>query len=42
LKEELYFEMVEKEAFISYSKEAFERDIKPIIDKLAGEKLNGN
>jgi len=39
LKEKLKYNIVEKEAFISFSEEAFQRDIEKEIDKLAGDKL---
>jgi len=39
LKESLHFNCVEKDDFIGFTEEAYERDIESVIDKLAGDKL---
>ena len=39
LKDRLHYNIVEKEAFISFSELAFQRDIIEEIDKLTGEDL---
>lgn len=39
LKNRLHFNCVEKESFISFTEEAFKRDILDEIDKLTGDKF---